>query len=115
MKFPTDKIYKFYSFNDNSLSALAMNSAWFSNVRALNDPFEAMVNFKKPSSKDEKIEKYVKVAARSVEGRLSNERSFQLALQRYYESPDNFLEKIESFLYEAKDVKLDKLNSLNVF
>ncbi len=33
MDFPTDRIYKFTSFNENSISALADSSVWFSKVR----------------------------------------------------------------------------------
>lgn len=35
-------LYKFQSFNDNNISALEKNSAWFSNPQAFNDPFEGI-------------------------------------------------------------------------
>lgn len=115
MNFPTDRIYKFSPFNHNSLTALATNSAWFSNVGALNDPFEAMIGFKAHSSEDERIASYVKAAAKSVEGKLSIGDSFMVALQRYCESPQKFMKEIESVVHEARDMQLDALKSLNVF
>jgi hypothetical protein len=38
-------LYKFYSFNTNSLSVLINNTVWFSKPAALNDPFDIDIDF----------------------------------------------------------------------
>lgn len=115
MNFPTDRIYKFSSFNENSITALATNSVWFSSVGKLNDPFEAMVNFNEPKSNNEKIASYVKAAAKNLEGKFSKDKAFNLSLQRYQENPDDFIKYTDNLVKEAKEKLLDGINSLNVF
>lgn len=38
-------LYKFYSFNTNSLSVLIKNTVWFSKPATLNDPFDIDIDF----------------------------------------------------------------------
>lgn len=54
MAFPTDKIYKFHSFNNNSITSLSSSKVWFSNLEQLNDPFEGAIEYIYPKTEDEK-------------------------------------------------------------
>lgn len=117
MQFPTDRIYKFSSFSENSISALASKSAWFSNVGKLNDPFEAFVSYQEPRTEDERISRCVKFAAKSLEleSKLSKNDAFELVLKRYIENQEEFLKVTAELIRNALQQKKDYLHSLCVY
>lgn len=107
MKLPSKRVYKFTSFNDYSISALASSSVWFSSVKELNDPFEAFYVPKK-LSEDEKVSQYIKIAQN-----LENDND--VVVQRYMNNPEDFMRKI-SCLYEIEQKsRIKKYNSVSVF
>ncbi|MCU8479064.1 DUF2971 domain-containing protein [Vibrio vulnificus] len=115
MGFPTDKIYKFSSFTEYSVSALAMSSVWFSRVQDLNDPFEGFVSYVEPQNHDEVITQCIRFAAKSLEEKLSKEAAFDLALKRYHQNPEHFISITEQLIKEAQESQKEYLNSLSIY
>ncbi|EGQ9294269.1 DUF2971 domain-containing protein [Vibrio vulnificus] len=102
MDFPTDRIYKFTSFNENSISALADSSVWFSKVRNLNDPFEGFVISSEPKDDDEKITRLIKFGAEFLKGQTTPELATEIAMKRYLSDGEAFIAKMTDAINELK-------------
>lgn len=110
MSFPTDRIYKFTSFNEYSIAALADHSAWFSKIKNLNDPFEGFAVYSEANDENERITRCVNFAARSLENKLSHQQALDLVIQRYIEDKEKFIARIES---EINNIKLHRQSFLD--
>ncbi|NMR26651.1 DUF2971 domain-containing protein [Pseudoalteromonas sp. NEC-BIFX-2020_015] len=117
MVFPTDRLYKFASFNENSLSALADQTVWFSDLDSLNDPFEVSVRYEVPKEECDKIVQYINAAAidRKKVLNISEAEALELANKTYQQDPKGFCEKFELAIEHVKNEHSDLLNSLNIF
>ena len=117
MAFPTDRLYKFASFNENSLSALAEQTVWFSDLDSLNDPFEVSVRYEIPKNKDDKIIQCIKAGAidREKELNISPEEAFDYVEKIYKQDPVVFLNKFDEGIEFVKNEHTNLLNSLNIF
>ncbi|TQQ69973.1 DUF2971 domain-containing protein [Vibrio cholerae] len=113
--FPTDRIYKFASFSENSISALADSSVWFSKVKNLNDPFEGFVIASEPKDDDEKITKLIKFGAESLKGQTTPEQAIEVATQRYLSDGESFIAKMTDAINELKVQRDAFFDSLCVF
>ena len=117
MVFPTDRLYKFASFNENSLSALADQTVWFSDLDSLNDPFEVSVRYEVPKNKDDKIVQCIKAGAidREKELNISSEEALDYVEKVYKQDPVGFLSKFDKGIEFVKNEHTNLLNSLNIF
>jgi hypothetical protein len=113
--FPTNRIYKFSSFNEYSISALADRSAWFSKTKNLNDPFEGFFSLIEPLDEDKKLTLYIKYAAKCLKIKLSESEALDAAMQLYMEDKDVFTTKVESSIEEMKMQRKSFINNLCVF
>lgn len=86
MAFPTDKIYKFHSFNNNSITSLSSSKVWFSNLEQLNDPFEGAIEYIYPKTESEKISEYVKFFSKNISGKFGNDRAHEIAIEKYMDN-----------------------------
>lgn len=117
MVFPTDRLYKFSSFNENSLSALADQTAWFSDLDSLNDPFEVSVRYEVPKKECDKIVQYLNATAIYMEKNLniSKAEAFELANKAYQQNPEVFCKNFELGIEHVKNEHSTLLGSLNIF
>ncbi|MGS0693046.1 DUF2971 domain-containing protein [Shewanella sp. 0m-4] len=115
MEFPTDRIYKFSSFSDNSISALAEGAVWFSKVKNLNDPFEGFVSYIEPKDEDEKVTQLIKFGAEFLKGKVAPQEALEIATQRYLVDSEVFIEKMNNSMIELKKQREAFFNSLCVF
>lgn len=117
MEFPTDRLYKFSSFNENSLSALADQTVWFSDLDSLNDPFEVSVRYEVPEDKNDKIAQCIKVAAIARENKLniSSAKALAYVESLYEQDPVGFLNEFDKAIEFVKNEHTNLLNSLNIF
>lgn len=115
MKFPTDRVYKFSSFNEYSISALADNSVWFSNVKKMNDPFEGFVTYNEPLNEDQKVSRAIKFEAERLNMSVSSEKALELAMQRYLEDKDLFIERVTHSIKTIINNRESFLDSCCVF
>ena len=115
MDFPTDRIYKFSSFNNNSISALASSSAWFSKLKTLNDPFEGFVTYIEPQNEDEKITQLIKLGAESLKADTNPQKAMEVAKQRYLADGDSFIKKMTEFAEELRARREAFFDTLCVF
>ena len=117
MEFPTDNLYKFASFNENSISALAEQSVWFSDLNSLNDPFEVSVRYEVPVNQSEKVAQYIEAATIDREKVLNITRAEarDIAESAYKQDPESFCRKFEQAIELVINEHSKVLNSLNVF
>ncbi|QSX30633.1 DUF2971 domain-containing protein [Shewanella cyperi] len=115
MDFPTDRIYKFSPFNENSISALANSAVWFSKLTKLNDPFEGFVTYDEPKDEDEKVTKLIKLGAEFLREKTSPKKAIEIATQRYLADGDLFINKVNESVCELKAQREAFFDSLCVF
>ncbi|WP_394228342.1 DUF2971 domain-containing protein [Pseudoalteromonas spongiae] len=117
MEFPTDRLYKFASFNENSLSALADQSAWFSDVDSLNDPFELSLEYVVSEKEEENIAAFKEIAAKEIEHSLSisQGKAKQKAEYIYNNNPELFIEKMHEAIELVQSQQENTLGKLNIF
>lgn len=115
MDFPTDRIYKFTAFSELSISALADQSAWFSSIKNLNDPFEGFSSYIEPKSESERITRCIKFAAKSLEEKLPANTAFDVATQKYLQEKNKFIKRIEDSIQDLIRQQKDFLESLCVY
>ena len=101
----------------NSLSALASQTIWFSTKEKLNDPFEGIVKIAKPTSKAEKIKKYIEFGSKVVhkKSNLTVKQSENIVNSRYLEDPEDFLKFVEGRLDEYKSDLGKSAHNLGIF
>lgn len=114
MKFPSDRLYKFSSFNENSISALASSSVWFSNVSALNDPFEGFVTYDESLSEEKKVARAIRFAAECIKENTSPEQALELAMQGYLNGKDEFIERVDDSINTLLNKRKSFIESLCV-
>ena len=71
VSFTTDRLYKFASFNENSISALVDYSVWFSDIESLNDAFEVAVDYELPENEEDKSREAVNLHVETYECALA--------------------------------------------
>ncbi|EKG0006034.1 DUF2971 domain-containing protein [Vibrio cholerae] len=117
MEFPTDNLYKFSSFNENSISALAEQSVWFSDLNSLNDPFEVSIRYEVPENESEKVAQYIEAVTIDREKvlNITREEARNIAEFEYKKDPEGFCRKFEKAIEFVINEHSNFLNSLNVF
>lgn len=117
MEFPTDRLYKFASLNENSLSALADQSVWFSDIESLNDPFELSYEYVAYESESENIDKFKELGAKEIEKshKVSFSEAQDISNKIYEKDPTKFVEKMNEVLNIVKSQQEQTLGKLNIF
>ncbi|MCK8043997.1 DUF2971 domain-containing protein [Shewanella sp. 1CM18E] len=117
MEFPTDRLYKFASFNENSLSALADQSVWFSDVDSLNDPFELSFEYVVSEKEEENIATFKDIGAKEIERSrsISTAHAKKMAEDIYIRDPDLFVKKMHEAIELIQSQQEKTLGKLNIF
>lgn len=117
MQFPTDRLYKFASFNENSLSALADQSVWFSDLQSLNDPFEIACEYVVSDNEQENIDKFKELGAKEIEEKesISVTESKLISEKIYQRDPALFVEKMNEAIQLVESQQTQTLGKLNIF
>lgn len=117
MEFPTDRLYKFASFNENSLSALTDRSVWFSDVNSLNDPFELSFEYVISQSEEENIATFKEIGSKEIERGLSVSaaQAKHKTEAIYNKDPDFFVKKMYEAIELIQSQQEQTLGKLNIF
>lgn len=112
-----ERLYKFHSMSVNSLSALATKTVWFSNQVSLNDPFEGVSNIVEPESSEETISQSVKFVSSIIEkeANISNHEAHEIALEKYLENPNDFLEVARAQAIKENEIALNYARDMGIF
>lgn len=112
-----DNIYKFQYVNVNSLSALVNQTVWLASQDSLNDPFEGVMQIKRPQNDDELTQKALNFAIEHLvsERGITESDAREIALTRLHEDSSSFRNFFSNLAEQSHYEELDRAKSYGIF